>query len=84
MHNQLYNDCCKAKNLKWGGMHWCFPLLKSRRKLVFLSFTNVDPQASTCLFLIHVVTNRAQRSTTQFQAEGKWQWVARPVVASSG
>jgi hypothetical protein len=25
-------------------MHWCLPLLKNRRKLVFLSFTNVDYQ----------------------------------------
>jgi hypothetical protein len=44
MHNQLYNnDSCKAKNLKWGGMHWCLPLLRNKRKLVFLSFMNVDP-----------------------------------------
>jgi hypothetical protein len=49
MHNQLYsNDSCKVnKNLKWGGMHWYLPLLKNRRKLVFLSFTNVDPHALT-------------------------------------
>jgi hypothetical protein len=32
-------------------------LLKKGRKLVFLSFTNVDPQALTWFFLIHVVTN---------------------------
>jgi hypothetical protein len=25
-------------------MHWCLPLLKNRRKLVFLRFSNVDPQ----------------------------------------
>jgi hypothetical protein len=25
-------------------MHQCLPLLKNRRKLVFLSFMNVDPQ----------------------------------------
>jgi hypothetical protein len=26
-------------------MHRCLPLLKNRRKFVFLSFTNVDPRA---------------------------------------
>jgi hypothetical protein len=26
-------------------MHWCLPLLRNKRKFVFLSFTNVDPQA---------------------------------------
>jgi hypothetical protein len=58
MHNQLYsNDSCKAKNLKWGGMHRCLPLLKNRWKLAFLSFTNVDPHAPTWLLLIHVVVN---------------------------
>jgi hypothetical protein len=45
MHKQLdRNDNCKAKNLKWVGMHWCLPFLKNRRELVFLSFMNVDPQ----------------------------------------
>jgi hypothetical protein len=24
-------------------MHWCLPLLKNKRKLVFLCFMNVDP-----------------------------------------
>jgi hypothetical protein len=44
MQNQLYgNDSCKAKNLKWGGIRY-LPLLKNRGKLVFLSFTHVDPQ----------------------------------------
>jgi hypothetical protein len=44
MHNQLDSkDNYKAKNLKWGGMHRCLPLLKNGRKLVFLSFTNIDP-----------------------------------------
>jgi hypothetical protein len=45
MHNQLDSkDSCKAKNLKWGGMHRCFPLLKRGKKLVFLSVMNVDTQ----------------------------------------
>jgi hypothetical protein len=59
MHNQLYsNDSCKAKFFKWGGMHRCLPLLKNRRKLVFLSFTNVNPQKLlTSLILLDVVTN---------------------------
>jgi hypothetical protein len=39
-------------------MHWCLPLLKNGRKLVFLRFMNVDPQAPTWPFLIHLVTNR--------------------------
>jgi hypothetical protein len=44
MHNQLDSkDSCKAKNLKWGGMHRCLPLLKNRRKLVFLRFMILDP-----------------------------------------
>jgi hypothetical protein len=47
MHNQLYsNDSCKAKNLKWGGMHPCLPLLEKGSMLVFLSIMNVDPQSS--------------------------------------
>jgi hypothetical protein len=44
MHNQLYsNDGYKAKKPKGGGMHRCLPFLR-KEKLVFLSFTNVDPQ----------------------------------------
>jgi hypothetical protein len=50
MHNQVYsNDSCKAKDLKWGGMHWCLPLLKNGTMLDFLCFMNVDPQSSTWL-----------------------------------
>jgi hypothetical protein len=30
-------------------------LLKNRRKLVFLSFTDVDPQALTWYFLLNVI-----------------------------
>jgi hypothetical protein len=41
-----------------GGMHRCLPLLKNGRKLVFLSFTNVDPQKFlTWLFSIHIAIN---------------------------
>jgi hypothetical protein len=44
-------------------MHRCLPLLKNGRKLVFLHFTNVDPQKLlTWLFLIHVVTNLEQKA----------------------
>jgi hypothetical protein len=35
----------------------CLPLIKRGRKLVFLSFTNVDPQALTQNFLLDVVNN---------------------------
>jgi hypothetical protein len=46
MHNQYkYNDNYKVKSLE-GDMYWCLPLLKNTRKLVFLSFMNVDPQSS--------------------------------------
>jgi hypothetical protein len=46
MHNQPYNiNSCKAKNVKLSGMYQCLPLLKNERKLVFLSFMNVDPQS---------------------------------------
>jgi hypothetical protein len=39
-------------------MHRCLPLLKNRRKLVFLSFTNVDPhKLLTWHFLLDVVDN---------------------------
>jgi hypothetical protein len=37
-------------------MHRCLPLLKNRRKLVFLSFTNVDPKAPTWIFMNDIVT----------------------------
>jgi hypothetical protein len=33
------------------------PLLKNKRKLVFLSFTNVDPQDLTWPFLLNVIGN---------------------------
>jgi hypothetical protein len=46
-----------VKNLKGVGIHRCLPLLQNRGKLVFLIFRNVDPQALTWLFLIHIVTN---------------------------
>jgi hypothetical protein len=38
-------------------MHRCLPLLKNRRKLVFLSFINVDPEALTWYFLLDVLDN---------------------------
>jgi hypothetical protein len=38
-------------------MHRCLPLLKNRRKLVFLSFTNLDPQALSWPFLLDVIDN---------------------------
>jgi hypothetical protein len=38
-------------------MHQCLPLLKNRRKLVFLSFMNVGPQALTWPFLLDVIDN---------------------------
>jgi hypothetical protein len=38
-------------------MHYCLPLLKNRRKLVFLSFMNVDPRALTWPFLLDVIDN---------------------------
>jgi hypothetical protein len=42
MHNQLYNnDSGKAKNLKWGGMHKCLPLL--RNKVSFLALYECWP-----------------------------------------
>jgi hypothetical protein len=36
-------------------MHRCLSLLKNRRKLVFLSFMNVDPQDLTWPFLLNVI-----------------------------
>jgi hypothetical protein len=38
-------------------MYRCLPLLKNRRKLVFLRFLNVDPQALTQPFLLDVIDN---------------------------
>jgi hypothetical protein len=38
-------------------MQRCLPLLKNRRKLIFLSFMNVDPQALTRPFLFDVIDN---------------------------
>jgi hypothetical protein len=38
-------DSYKVKSIEGGDMHRCLPLLKNRRKLVFLRFTNVGPQS---------------------------------------
>jgi hypothetical protein len=38
-------------------MHQFLPLLKNRRKLVFLRFSNVDPQALTWPFLLDMIDN---------------------------
>jgi hypothetical protein len=38
-------------------MHRCLPLLTNRKKLVFLRFTNVDPQALTWHFFLDVIDN---------------------------
>jgi hypothetical protein len=43
-------------------MHRCLPLLKNRRKLVFLSFTNVDPQSFDLAFLDHIITRTYHRN----------------------
>jgi hypothetical protein len=58
MHNQLDSkDSCKAKTLKGGGVHQRLPFLKKKRKLVFMSYMNVDPQMLlTWLLLLDVLT----------------------------
>jgi hypothetical protein len=48
----------KLKNFKWGGMHWCLPLLRKVRKLVFLSFMTVDPPKA--LDLAHLAQCRTR------------------------
>jgi hypothetical protein len=70
MHNQVYsNDSCKVKqNLEWGGMHRCLPLLRKRRKLVFLSFMNVDPHKPlTRLLLLDIITNLERNAMHNLQ-----------------
>jgi hypothetical protein len=72
MHKQVdSNDSCKVKNIKWGGMHRCLPLLKNERKLVFLRFTIVNPQAPSWLFLIHVVTDPERNAMHDIKIE-RW------------
>jgi hypothetical protein len=49
---------------------WCLPLLMNERKLVFLYFTNVDPQKLlTWLLLIDLVANLERNAMPNINIE---------------